>query len=543
MICIIIMNKKYLLNIITFILFAFNYKLSITETTKDSRKDELLQDLYTKISKNVSIETEIEDKKDEENLENKKESKEKEQKKDLKFKIKLGGLFDFQYAYTNSNYNFRTGNLNFNQLTYEPQLGGVGGFSTFNNINLRSKININPEFNIFGNKIGVYFAIPIIKNYDADPKTASQEYLYIDTKYIKIEAGSTFSAASKMRIDPQRIASGTGGVYGDWWRYSAFSIYNTNGLNASDTNALNFGFSPVFMIYPTLPNEAGFTAGNFIGNFPGSNYFNGSRTSENMIYGNMQQGIPSQGARSNKVSFYTKRFLGFQFGMSYSPNTMNTGFINNQSTALYGFTGGGVTNYMSFALNYKEQFKEFGFAASITYETGQTNKMYSIFSNSNGTQSSSLLNNGYIERNNLNALAVGFQLNYKNIAISYAYNNWFNSMLPKGGFSVANTGGYFALGTGVTESYSHVAGLSANYGPINFSIQYMHSSFAGNKTNLLSIGTDFKMASFKYAMIMPYLEYNFVIFSPHSVTIKENQTYQATSIRGHILIAGIRLIF
>ncbi len=543
------MKNNHLKQIFVLLIFFLNINFNIhskenkRQETKINQKNEkentLIENLYEDIKNNSSIE--ITDKTKENENEEKPEAEQNSIKKP-KFKLKLGGLFDFQYGYNKFNQNFRTGELNPNQLTYQPQFGnGNGLYSTFGDMNIRTKIDISPEFQIMSLKIGAFIAIPIVKNYDSDPKTASQEYLYLDTKFIRIELGSVFSAASKMRVDPQNIASGTGGAYGDWWRYSSFSIYNTVGMNSSDANALNSSFSPIFMIYPTLPNEAGFTAGNSIGQpiFNGNGQTNAYVSS---VY--LKQGIPSQGARSNKISFFTKRLGGIQFGMSYSPNTLNTGFMNNLSTVMSGTIGGGVKNYLSFAINYKKQFQEFGIAISVSYETGEANAMYSIFNNSNGTQNSTLLNNGYIARNNLNAFAVGVQVNYKNLAISYAYNDWLDSLLPKAGYSIPNTGGYYAVGTGVMRSFSHVVGISLNYGPLNFSTQYMHSFYSGNTTDLISIGTDFKITSLKYLMVVPYLEYNYVILSPHSVNINASgNTYQAITMKGSVFIAGIRMIF
>ena len=113
--------------------------------------------------------------------------------------------------------------------------------------------------------------------------------------------------------------------------------------------------SPVYILYPTLPNEAGFTTQRTsIGqSLDGRNITNQA----DILYGSMAQGYPTQGAYSNKISLYTQRIKGFSFGISYSPTTSNTGFITrslNKETEMFkNISGGFIKNYTSVAIDYR----------------------------------------------------------------------------------------------------------------------------------------------------------------------------------------------
>jgi hypothetical protein len=465
-------------------------------------------------------------------------------------RLKIGGAIDARYYHMEQN-NPYSNHLLPNQQLISPAINnGESKVGRADIINLRSVIYINPEFinHKLKMKAGAFMAIPITLNEldrNIDPRIASQEYMYFDMPYYRIEFGSTFSSVAKMRVDPSRIASGTGGVYGAWWNYVHWPVYNTANMPNNDAIALNYGFSPTFIIYPTLPNEAGFTHQRYlVGNVTSNNFVNKDINYNNLAYSSSGQAYPTQGARSNKISFYTKRIYGIQFGYSYSPTTDDSG-VMTRSMSIGGYnniSGGFVKDLMTFALNYKKQFEDFGIAASITHEIGRPYGSHFTFaSDSNGQQVIDLGGNPYFKRHNLNATAYGFQLTYKNFAIAYSYGDWRDSLLLQ--YS-KNPYGPYVLNHG-NRSYFHTAGASFNFGPITLASNYMRSNFAGNKMDVWSIGSDFKMISIKYAKIQPYIEYTMFHFMPDSVLLNKDssQSYKAIANKGYVILTGVRLTF
>ena len=482
-------------------------------------------------------------------------------------KLKIGGLADFQYFFADQQKIYRRDILP-NGLPYSPAM--IENSATYNSersfINMLGRIDFNPEFvrkkakgtYLEGQdpvimKVGAKLSQPLYKaSKNTDPRLAPQEYIYIDTHYLRLELGATKSSAAKMRVDAEKIASGNGGIYGTWWRYVKLPVFNVAGLDGQTAALLN-ALSPVYMLYPTLPNEAGFTTQRFsVGRQITPAMFNGAVAANNLIYGSSAQPYPTHGAYSNKISLYSKRIKGFKVGISYSPTTADTGYatriINGNTKTFNNVKGGFVENYMSFAIDYRKQFDEngLGVAFSAAYELGEAQKISYIASNGGLASSVVVSGNDYYKRHNLRAWSVGGQLVYKNYSIAYSYGNWGRSLMPYArqiGFNSAK------LAYGGGKSDYHSVGIGATYGPIRISATYMRSNLGGNKMDVWSIGTDYKMISLKYLRVNPYIEYTGYVF--HTRNIAKTGIYlPGTSIlakalgnHGTVLTGGIRIVF
>ena len=482
-----------------------------------------------------------------------------------KVKLNIGGLVDFQYYYTHSYEKAYEKIILPNGLVSSPamynttSLYNEGG----NSLNVLGKIDINPEFirykpkelqgegiNPIAIKVGAKISHPFMNAArNIDLKLAPQEYIYVDTDYFHFEFGEVASAAAKMKVDASKLASGNGGVFGTWWRYVNLPVYNNN-LTGDGFLALN-GMSPIYMLYPSLPNEAGFTAQRgIIGQsiLADKMFIKSGGFYTGVSYGTNAQPYPTQGAFSNKLSLYSKRIYGFKFGISYSPNTANSGYItkllNGNLNEYNNILGGYVKNYVAVALDYRKQWDKYGIglALSATYEHGNPSNISYIYNNNYKQYELLLSNSIYYKRNDLNAWNIGAQFVWKNYSIVYSYGDWGKSLLSQ--YMATKTGEYQIANQG-RKSYYHTVGIGANYGPVKIGATYMRSNYAGNILDAWSIGTDFKMISKKYMRVQPYFEYvGYFFHTPKNILkVGDLIRYKAIQNKGFVLTAGMRIIF
>ena len=525
----------------------------MTEENRQTLVDDNKEKYYYNFNANANADTE------------KKEKIQPTGDKNTELKLTIGGLAEFQYFYVRQPSEYRSSILP-NGMPSSPQ--SLHNYSIANDdvniFNMLGRIDITPEFKFYGKPqddvdgkrkelltIGAKLSQPFYNaSKNTDPRLAPKEYIYLKTKFFTFDLGAAESSASRMRVDAEKIASGAGGVYGMWWRYVSLPVFNTAGISGSDLSALN-AMSPIYILYPTLPNEAGFTAPrSLVGQqFAPSLFANGNIATHNLLYGANAQFYPTQGAYSNKISVYLKRVKGFSFGVSYSPTTANTGFITkdlNKGTSLYANTSGGeVRNYVSVGVDYRKQFDKYGLgvALSATYEYGEPNGIIYFYNRDNGAYGMvSASSSPYYQRYKLNAFSIGAKVVYKNYSFAYSYGYWGKSLLNK--YAVLENGSYQLANQG-RNSYYHTAGIGANYGPIRVGCSYMRSSFAGYKLDAWSIGTDFKMLSLKFLRVQPYFEYLGYIFHTKEIQLKvgDANTYKASASRGYVLTAGIRVVF
>ena len=565
-------NFRYYFIILFFAsIIAINNKISYAELSYSFTQDKTVNgNRKNKTNNNNDVNSEKQNDIKNENLNNvnnqnvKNESNQEKVGDDDKneIKLKIGGLADFQYFYTQQESEYKRDILP-NGLPYSPQT--LHNYHIFNDnnstINMLGKIDINPEFVRYSNhpitkekvkvlSIGAKISQPFYNaSKNTDPKLAPQEYIYANTKYLHIEFGATASPSSKMRVDSQKLASGNGGVFGTWWRYVSLPVFDTTNITGQNLVVLN-AISPVYILYPTLPNEAGFTVQrtNLGQQINSSSFKNGVINEYNLINGATAQGYPTQGAYSNKVAIYLNRIYGFKVGVSYSPTTEHTGYItrgiNKGSMFFNNVSGGFVKNYTSVAMDYRKQFDKYNlaFAIYLTYEHGDSGAMRYYYENNGKYNSINLSNSKYYNRRNLNAWAIGGQLLWKNYTIAYSYGDWGHSLLPK---SEVKTDNEYQIAQPIKKSYYHTAGFGANYGPVRLGITYIRSSYSGNKLDAWSIGTDFKMISLRYLKVNPYFEYVGYIFHTQDINLisGDNRTYRASATKGYVITTGIRIVF
>jgi hypothetical protein len=136
------------------------------------------------------------------------------------------------------------------------------------------------------------------------------------------------------------------------------------------------------------------------------------------------------GVDANRIQYYTPRFFGLQFGVSYTPyftanSTFGVGGVN--ATATCGFSGGAgnapfcpnaqnaYVNGVSLSVNYVNKFGDLGIAASFGWD--------------HAAYDAGILNSGL--QATYNALAGGLQISYAGFTVGGSFG-WDNNGLISG---------------------------------------------------------------------------------------------------------------
>ena len=353
----------------------------------------------------------------------------------------------------------------------------VGVMSDDQDANQRSHAFYNDteiNFNIDGkadNGLG-YGAVIVLEadvtnDADAQGTNAAQTYIYLDGSWGRVEMGSTIGASGNMKVDAATIARATGGVDGDWYRYANNAVLTAGGAGAA-----------TYLVTPDLPLAYGIQAGGF-----------GAENQEN----------------TNKISYYTPVWNGFQAGVSYAPNDADRGQViaradNRVGTANDGLTFSRAENIFYGGLSYEGAWEQVGIALAGTFERGDAETAGAA---------------------DLFAWNVGANLTYMGFSFAGSYGDWDDS-----------------LSNGVNNDESHYWTLGAAYefGPYGVSVTYLDSTMergaanTENEFNILSVGADYQLAP----GLTPYAEINFYDADANG-TAADND--------GHVFILGTQLNF
>lgn len=153
---------------------------------------------------------------------------------------------------------------------------------------------------------------------------AERTYLFVEGGFGRIEAGSNYGADQALKVNGASVATGSGGIDGNWRRY-----VNLTGADSSTTVA--------FVTTPNLPTI---------------------ENGQNSVSGVLQN--------ANKVSYFTPRFSGFQAGVSYTPDQGDRGTAASLSSEL----GAQYEGVISGGVNYTGQFDQVGVKVAAVGESG-----------------------------------------------------------------------------------------------------------------------------------------------------------------------------
>ncbi|QED22875.1 porin family protein [Candidatus Deianiraea vastatrix] len=496
-----------------------------------------------------------------------------EEVKDKVF-LSLGGYVDSNFANTSQSEAYSRSVM----PNYNSTLDSVNRQNSTTSLQTRthSRIDLSGGVNLAnGTKIGATVVMNSLITQSDDDKGsyANQNFVFLETDYGRTELGVSPSASSRMRVDAVSIARATGGIGGDWWRFVGMPTFNTSGLTTAAANELSAGYMPMFIFAPMLPNEAGFTTGASSSMFiyQGQNQTNPQMTNGkyDVMYYNRQQPRYGYGLQ-NGINYFTPRYNGIQFGLSFAPDTGNAGgvaqsnssFLRNGAGNQVGIGGrttsasGDVRNYISMGLNYKEQFDNLGVAIGATYETGKAEDIYNPYGINGGCGGfGGSCVNGYNGRRNLSAWSIGSKLLYGGFSLAGSYGSWGNSLQPNANFTKDSSGNYlypwlvpFNSDGSVRSDYQKSGfynyGVAYGFGPINFSITQIHTNYVGNKMDATSFGTDFKVGTGKFKGFIPYIEYTIFKMQGAPVYLQSmGQTFTPIENKGSVLLTGVRVIF
>lgn len=280
---------------------------------------------------------------------------------------------------------------------------------------------------------------------------ASRTFTYLDSKFGRVELGGNKSVASTMRIDGSTVAAATGGINGSWVNFVA-------GTNATQ-----------FISTAKLPGEHGSTTAF------------GDETTYN----------------ATKVSYYTPKVMGFQGGVSYTPQ------IDGRGQTLSRSETASVSDVVDLGLGYEGTFSGIKLAASGTYEFGE----------GEGTAGTSTLG-----AKNINAWNLGALAGYKGFSVAGSYGDWNRSGTATGGDLEVN-GDYWTVGGAYAA------------GPVAVSATYLDSELENNDFTNVVLGAEYKLA----AGLTPYAEVSFYDFSVPGVSADDNS--------GTVFILGTQVAF
>ena len=279
---------------------------------------------------------------------------------------------------------------------------------------------------------------------DGQGLNAARTYVYLDGNWGRFELGSNNGAAEAMKIDAGSIARGTGGINGSW-------TYFANGTGAS------------YISTTGLVSDHGSLA------------VLGAETTDT----------------NNKITYYSPRWSGFQFGVSYSPDLTDRGQTVTRTDA-----GSGAGDIFNIGVNYANQWDSMSLGAAITGEFGDADT-------------------AAVE--DISAWNAGVSLGFSGFNIAGSYGDWGDSLMASG-----TDQGYWTLGA------------AYDFGSFGASVTYLNSEVEAtggdNEFDNLVIGADYELAP----GLTPYVEFSMYEFDAPT---------GGTDNDGNVLLLGTLLSF
>ena len=436
-------------------------------------------------------------------------------------------------------------------------------------------MNSNPDFtnesevhikaagiNEFGMKYGAIIEL------EADASTAmlnqgfnaDKTFIFTESRSGKFEFGNNIGVNQKMSVGPSVFARAAGGINGRYLQYinlpmladstqlnvsqigscGGFKV-NSSGEVQTDSNCNQIKL-PSFILIPTSPIRHGGYARSFYDSQKSnslSQYYT-SETGFNVNRSNIRDGAFGDLEDATKINYYSPRIGGWQLGVSYTPDTGNSG----TSAIISGNNSGDVENLISWGVNYSSNFGNLGLALSATGENGKYE------------QSSTTT----IKREDLKSYDFGVMATYFGFTLGGSYGIWGNSLMPTSGIYSCNYDASVALGSqncnasnyssGVSkfgDANYYTAGVAYEFGPVAASVTHISSQFQDNNYKATSFGIDYRMAR----GLMPYLEvtqYKFESNQPKASDITDQATLsnsqrQLKDNDGFVVLVGLLFSF
>ena len=366
-------------------------------------------------------------------------------------KVTLGGFSDFQAGWTNDDKDTGVRSTGFrNENTVTIKVDGKTGAGLGYGAEIDLQADITPDASNQGTN-------------------ANRTFTYLEGNFGRIELGGNKSVAATQRVDASSLAVATGGINGAW-------TYFVNGQG---------------------------TGANQLNNAAGTGFITNSRlTSEHGSY----KLLGDEGTyNATKVSYYTPKYVGFQAGVSYTPQLADRGQTINRSDV------SGLADVIDAGLTYDNTFGAYKVALAATYE--HADGKGAIDTTSFGTD-------------DVNEWNLGGLVGFKGFSLAASYGDYIDS-------GIAGTDGYY-----------WTAGLGYTTGPIGLSATFLESQLTNSNVttggqdkdfNNVVLGADYKLAP----GLTPYAEVSFYDFNgAGNATAPANYTNNGT-----VVILGTQVAF
>lgn len=168
---------------------------------------------------------------------------------------------------------------------------------------------------------------------------------------------------------------------------------------------------------------------------------------------------------ATKINYYSPVFSGFQLGLSFTPDTGDVGQVPQSGDVNFAQ----AENVFGLGLSYTGKFQQIGVKLSATGEIGESESAL---------------------QEDLGAYALGASFSYLGFTFGGSWGDWGDS--------------YQAVNSNNDADFWNL-GLAYDFGPFGASIGYIDSENAGNESQNLVIGADYKLAP----GLVPYAEVSF----------------------------------
>jgi hypothetical protein len=295
-------------------------------------------------------------------------------------------------------------------------------------------------------------------------------YIYVENKdYGRLEVGSNKGASNTMKIAGNSVAVGSGGTDGAWGGYLSLDRF---------TNAA------------AAVNENDTAADNDTGALREDSFIDSAKLP-------ISEGVDSTGSheRYRKITYYSPEYNGFKLGITYSPDSKNTG-----AAAMPPYSGDineKYSNVVTAGITWEKQFNSDKLKLSVVGQRADKKQASNVTS-------------GIRSYHPIQAIMVGALYKHDNISVAASCGSHFKSTFEK----VAN----------VSNSFFYDAGIAYNLGKSNVSLTYLYSEKNTNPLHVVAVGADYALAP----GIVPYAEVSY--FTAHQKRkYNENKTGPQTS--------------
>lgn len=384
-------------------------------------------------------------------------------------------------------------------------------------------------------------------NFNSDGRNENpnldQAFLFSEQSFGKFEFGNYQAVNQKMKTGPAQFARGAGGINGKYLEQVNMPMLASGSLvcdgAATDDSCANIKL-PRFILLAQSPIGHGGYAKSFYTNgasngyeVAGSNYGNSTHSHFRALKDDSFDGMED----STKLSYYSPRMKGLQFGLSYTPDASNNGITANTAKDVDSLR---IKNVFSFGANYSEYFDNLGLALSATAEKGQ-------IKNSESTLG--------VNRADLFSYDLAATVSYFGFSFGASYGSWGDSLQANSGIYSCDYDSSLSLSDQTCSSnrqkfrnpYYYSAGIGYEFGPFATSVTGLYSEFQKNTYQAVSFGVDYKLSK----DLMPYFEitkFTFESNQPEASDIANQSSLsssqrQLKDNRGYVFLTGILFSF